>query len=196
MPWATRTPSPTPPSRCPAPTPRSQAPSGGNRVGALQDAAKAAGAEEGAADLRRFVAGLRTSHQGEPTHLTVAGHGYGCTVVGAAASGGGLGADDIIALGSPGMTVDTAAELNIDPDHVWVGQAEDDVIDWVDNLTLGKDPSERGFGGKNIAIDTSGHNGYWESGSQSLANQGRIIAGKQPTTVPKERDDWPFVPFW
>jgi hypothetical protein len=54
------------------------------------------------------------------------------------------------------------------------------------------------FGGNNIEIDTHGHSGYWDDGSHSLANQGAIIAGKQPAEAPKENpgmDGQPdFVP--
>jgi hypothetical protein len=67
-------------------------------------------ADASAQDLRSFTHGLRESHQGEPTHMTVLGHSYGSTMVGAATSGGeGLGADDVVVVGSPGMTVDHAS---------------------------------------------------------------------------------------
>lgn len=51
--------------------------------------------------------------------------------------------------------------------------------------TLGGDPMIDRFGGNNFQVDTSGHSGYWDEGSKSLDNQGRIIVGKEPTTVPK-----------
>ncbi|MFF5919306.1 alpha/beta hydrolase [Streptomyces flavochromogenes] len=57
-----------------------------------------------AGTLRDFTGGLRASHQGEPTHLTVVGRSYGSMMVGTADSGGkGLGADDMIVVGSPGL---------------------------------------------------------------------------------------------
>ncbi|MEV6949211.1 alpha/beta hydrolase [Streptomyces sp. NPDC051172] len=150
-------------------------------------------AEDAAPDLRQFVAGTHASHDGSPSHTTVIGHSYGTTVVGAAASGAnGLGADDVVAVGSPGMTVDHASDLQMDPEHVWIGTAEDDSIaNNTAGYTLGRNPTIEMFGGNNIEVDTHGHSGYWDKGSQSLANQGAIIAGKQPTEVPKKDFDMP-----
>ncbi|MET9291309.1 alpha/beta hydrolase [Streptomyces sp. NPDC003077] len=150
-------------------------------------------AEDAAPDLRNFTHGLRASHEGDsPAHLTVLGHSYGSTVVGAAAAhDGGLGADDIAVVGSPGMTVRKAEDLNIDPDHVYVGRAKDDGIKWAAGATLGSDPAITDmFGGHRFKVDTEGHSGYWDETkdgpSQSLANQGKIIAGSKPTPAPKE----------
>ncbi|WP_210582698.1 alpha/beta hydrolase [Streptomyces sp. GESEQ-4] len=150
-------------------------------------------AEDAAPDLRQFVAGTQASHDGSPSHTTVMGHSYGSTVVGAAASGGsGLGADDVVVVGSPGMTVDRAQDLQMDPEHVWIGGAEDDaVINHASDLTLGRDPMLGGFGGNNFRVDTHGHSGYWDTGSDSLKHQGAVIAGKQPVEVPKKGNDMP-----
>ncbi|MEU6366595.1 alpha/beta hydrolase [Streptomyces sp. NPDC046931] len=150
-------------------------------------------AEDAAPDLRQFVAGTQASHDGPPSHTTVLGHSYGSTVVGAAAAGGsGLGADDIVVVGSPGMTVDEASDLQMDPEHVWIGGAKDDaVINHASDLTLGRDPMLGGFGGNNFEVDTHGHSGYWDKDSDSLDNQGAVIAGRQPTEVPKEGGELP-----
>ncbi|MEU9175207.1 alpha/beta hydrolase [Streptomyces sp. NPDC048420] len=139
-------------------------------------------AEAGAQDLRDFTHGLRASHEGERANLTVLGHSYGSTTVGAAASGdGGLDADSIAVVGSPGMTVDRADQLNVAPGHVYVGQASDDNINLAQGLTLGGDPTDADWGGFRFNTDTSGHRGYWDDCSESLNNQGRIIAGRQPS---------------
>lgn len=149
-------------------------------------------AHEAGPDLRRFTEGMRASHEGPPSHTTVLGHSYGSTVVGAAASeGAGLGVDDVVVVGSPGMTVDRASDLQMDPEHVWAGGAGDDgVIDAFAGGPLGRDPLRENFGGNNFEVDTHGHSGYWDrngdKNSDSLANQGRIIAGKSPTEVPKK----------
>ncbi|GAU70942.1 hypothetical protein SSP35_24_00470 [Streptomyces sp. NBRC 110611] len=137
-------------------------------------------ADPAGGDLRSFTRGLRESHEGDRAHMTVLGHSYGSTVIGVGASqGGGLDADDIVVVGSPGMTVEHAKDLNIDPDHVWAGGAEDDIVSTgASGLTLGEDPMEKEFGGKVIEVDTEGHGGYWDRGSTSLRNQGRIIAGR------------------
>ncbi|MFE3738065.1 alpha/beta hydrolase [Streptomyces sp. NPDC059134] len=139
-------------------------------------------AEAGGEDLRGFTHGLRAAHEGERTHLTVLAHSYGSTTAGSADAGGqGLDADDMVMLGSPGLTVDRADQLHIDPGHLWVGAAADDKIsNLTSGLTLGADPKESEFGAQRMYVDTSGHSGYWDDGSQSLENQGRIIAGKTP----------------
>ncbi len=68
----------------------------------------------GRSGLNTFENGLRASHVGPPSIDTVIGHSYGSTVVGAAASGGHhLDADNVIAVGSPGMLVDRAGRLNL-----------------------------------------------------------------------------------
>ncbi|MFJ9951242.1 alpha/beta hydrolase [Kitasatospora sp. NPDC091207] len=152
---------------------------------------------DGADDMRRFSDGLRVAH-GEPkTHLTYIAHSYGSYAVGVAASGGdGLHADDIVALGSPGMGVDQAKQLHIDPDHVWISEAEDDPTRLFSGMTLGPGPHNIGFGGHNLYTDTSGHGGYWDETSESLYNQGKIIAGKRPDVVPKEINIGGVIPVW
>ncbi|MFD9793292.1 alpha/beta hydrolase [Streptomyces sp. NPDC059070] len=140
-------------------------------------------ARHGGEKLRDFTRGLRAAHDGDrPTHLTVLGHSYGSTTVGAADAGGsGLGADDVVVMGSPGLTVSRADQLHTDPGHLWVGAAKDDkVSEFASGLSLGVDPKVAWFGARQMYVDTHGHSGYWDDGSQSLENQGRIIAGKEP----------------
>ncbi|BCK71550.1 hypothetical protein Srufu_055030 [Streptomyces libani subsp. rufus] len=163
------------------------------------DVADTGRAEDAAPALRNFTHGLRASHEGGPANLSVIGHSYGSTVVGAAASeDGGLDADNIAVVGSPGMTVDKASDLNIDPDHVYIGRAKDDGIKGAAGATLGPDPVQETFGGHRFKVDTHGHSGYWDETdhgpSQSLLNQGKIIAGVTPTPAPKEPVDNPDVP--
>ncbi len=143
-------------------------------------------AKDGAEALRQFTQGTRVAQGDHPSHLSVFGHSYGTTLVGAAAAGGeGLGADEIVAVASPGLTVDRADQLHIDPSHFWTGRAADDNIDKVAGYSLGADPVDDEFGGQRFEVDTSGHSGYWDDGSTSLDNQGRIIVGKPPTTLPR-----------
>lgn len=139
-------------------------------------------AQDGAGDLRDFTHGLRAAHEGDRSHLTVLSHSYGSTVVGAADSGGrGLDADDMVVVGSPGMAVDRADQLHIDPGHLYVGAAENDAIsNYFSDATLGADPKDPEFGAQNMYVDTRDHGGYWNDGSRSLENQGRIIAGLAP----------------
>ncbi|MFF4432088.1 alpha/beta hydrolase [Streptomyces sp. NPDC001513] len=139
-------------------------------------------AQAGAEDLRDFTHGLRTSHEGERGHLTVVGHSYGSTMTGAADAGGsGLDADDVVVVGSPGLTVDRADQLHVNPRHLWVGASPDDFVsNHTSGHSLEADPKDPAFGAQRMYVDTSGHSGYWDDGSQSLDNQGRIIAGLSP----------------
>ncbi|UKY54871.1 hypothetical protein [Streptomyces inhibens] len=77
--------------------------------------------------------------------------------------------------------MDHAKDLNMDPDRVWAGWAPDDIVSTdASGKALGEKPAEKEFGGKVFDVDTSGHGGYWDKDSESLANQGRIIAGMPP----------------
>ncbi|WP_404962941.1 alpha/beta hydrolase [Streptomyces sp. 147326] len=137
--------------------------------------------------MRDFTHGLRAAHEGERGHLSVIGHSYGSTMTGAADAGGsGLGADDVLVVGSPGLTVDRADQLHVNPRHLWVGAAPDDFVsNHTSGLTLGVDPKDPEFGAQRMYVDTEGHSGYWDDGSKSLDNQGRIIAGIRPQTQPR-----------
>ncbi|MGW4895323.1 alpha/beta hydrolase [Kitasatospora sp. NPDC004240] len=151
---------------------------------------------DGAEDMRRFSEGIRVAH-GEPrTHLTYIGHSYGSYAVGVAAAGGedGLRADDIVALGSPGMGVSEAKDLHIDPGRVWISEARDDPTRVYSGMTLGPGPHNLEFGGTNLYTDTSGHSGYWDENSESVRNQGKIIAGKPPEVAPKEVNIGGIIP--
>ena len=139
-------------------------------------------AEAGAPLLDGFINGLNAAHDDGPSHLSVIGHSYGSTVVGEAAStGDGLAVSDIITAGSPGMHVDTAEELQLDPRHVWAGHADGDPISGV----LGSipfihdnEPSDADFGANRYRVDTSGHSDYWKRDTVSLRNQAAIVVGQ------------------
>ncbi|TCB89402.1 PPE domain-containing protein [Micromonospora zingiberis] len=161
--------------------------------------------EAGARALDGFVDGLRAAHDGGTSHLTVVAHSYGSTVLGeAASSGDGLAVDDMIAVGSPGMRVDHAQELGVDPRHVWAAAAADDTFvarpeenaRWLTGIPVvgswaaagavgihGPGPHLPEFGGNALQVDTSGHSGYWTRGSQTLLSQGAIIAGNYEAAV-------------
>ncbi|GAA1624165.1 alpha/beta hydrolase [Actinoplanes couchii] len=138
--------------------------------------------EGGGAALDRFTDGLRATHTSDQSHLSVIGHSYGSTVVAEAAlDGNGLAVDDIIAAGSPGMHTDEAADLGIDPRHVWAGQADGDhIAGFAGSIPFihGNEPSDADFGANRFVVDTEGHSAYWERDSQSLNNQVKIILGR------------------
>lgn len=156
-------------------------------------------ATDGAPALQSFTQGLAEANG--DARITVVGHSYGSTVVGTAdALDGGLGANDIIAMGSPGMgyeqpsnvglfddiTLGDVDEMNIDADHFWAGANSNDVVTYTQ--AHGNSPVDWSFGGQRIATgDLSGHSSYWDNGSESLRNQAYIITGEYGQVTTERR---------
>jgi hypothetical protein len=129
----------------------------------------------------------------------VIGHSYGSTTLGAAASGGHqLAADNVIAVGSPGMLVDHAGDLRLDPGgHVYAMRAHNDIIGaavGTTQWTLGPEPDKPGFGAIDLRADpgpawplglpsTDAHSSYWAPGNAALLNMAAIISGQPPPFV-------------
>ncbi|WP_436771978.1 alpha/beta hydrolase [Yinghuangia sp. YIM S09857] len=144
-------------------------------------------AKDAAPHLGAFVDGLRATHDpaaGE--HVTVIGHSYGSLVVGEAArTPGRLPADDIVAVGSPGMHANDAAQLGVGREHVWVARAEDDMVPVVGGMAytapvVGVTPTDREFGANRFTTEgANGHSEYWSTKHpDSLDNQAAIITGR------------------
>jgi uncharacterized protein YukE len=149
-------------------------------VHVASDASARGGARLLAADLR----GLDRP-RGTPPHLTVVGHSYGSTTVGAALRDHRTGVDDAVLLGSPGAGVDRAAELGLRPGHVWVGSASRDPVGYLDRF--GTDPTHAGFGAvrfraEDVArhpavLDLLDHSRYYAPGGESLDNMVQVVVG-------------------
>ncbi|RKN08617.1 alpha/beta hydrolase [Streptomyces radicis] len=159
-------------------------------------------AYEGAPQLGSFTEGLEVAQGGpDASHTTLLGHSYGSTVIGAVAKEGSVTADDIIAVGSPGMLVPYASDLDVGADHVWslAAGATEDVVPNAGRMFLGENdvgldigrfgiphfdtdvvpnvPSDREFGGHLVANDSTDHSAYFDHNSLSQRNQARIIMG-------------------
>ncbi|MFE5582099.1 alpha/beta hydrolase [Kitasatospora sp. NPDC056531] len=161
-------------------------------------------AEEGGAAYNQFLAGLRATHEGAPAHVTAQGHSYGSLVVGQATQQtGGLAADDIILVGSPGVGVDKASQLGVGADHVYVGAAKNDPIAsapapemlFPDSAAYetfahpnaswhGTDPASQSFGAQRFSVADGttfdSHDDYFGDhgkGGDSLPNVGKIVSG-------------------
>jgi hypothetical protein len=147
---------------------------------------------EGAVDeLSDFQEGLRATHGNtSPSNNTVIGHSYGSTVVGhTAQSDGGLDADNIVVVGSPGTNADHVAELGFAPERVHASTAENDGISGLTGLTHGPDPTDSDFGATVFASDPgseggswplgAAHSEYFDDGSASLEYMGEVIAGQR-----------------
>ena len=111
-------------------------------------------AENGADELARDIAGLRAARGDDQPHVTVVGHSYG-SLVGALCTLTAPGAvDDLAVLGSPGVTVDRADDLPLEPGHVWVGAASGDPVSHLS--AFGVDPAAQAFGGHRFPAEARG----------------------------------------
>jgi hypothetical protein len=106
-------------------------------VGGGTDVAGDAHARAGAPAFQQFLDGVNVTndyidpvtHEQVDPHVTAIGHSYGSLTVGTAArEPGGIKADDIILIGSPGVGADHAEDLGVGPDHVFVGSADNDIV--------------------------------------------------------------------
>ncbi|WNF31224.1 alpha/beta hydrolase [Streptomyces sp. C11-1] len=143
-------------------------------------------ADDGAPAYNRFLDGLDASHTAESDpHRTAIGHSYGTTLIGSAARQGELNADDVILAGSPGVQVSKAEQLDVPKGHVWNQEADWDVVPDIGRFGHGGNdrdgvwiiPSDPVFGANQMTTDTSGHSDYWKEDTQSLRNQGLVVAG-------------------
>lgn len=166
----------------------------------LGQAASPGYAHSGADALQDFQNGLRVSHDdgaaGGPSTNTVIGHSYGSTLMGAASIDGYLDANNVVAVGSPGMLVGNAGDLNLPADaNVFATRAQNDIIGAVTGVTLGPDPMSGKFGaipfeaapGKTWPFglpSVDAHSSYWSDGNPALLNLGKIIAGQTNVTPP------------
>jgi hypothetical protein len=105
------------------------APQSPDGLGTLSVAAGSRAGEGGRA-FGEFMSGIEAANDHEDPHLTAIGHSYGSRTVGAATQqpGGIPGVDEIVFVGSPGVGVDSADDLGVGRDHVYVGAAANDVV--------------------------------------------------------------------
>ncbi|MFE1366952.1 alpha/beta hydrolase [Streptomyces anulatus] len=153
----------------------------------VKDAAFSHYADDGAPAYNRFLDGLDASRTADSDpHRTAVGHSYGTTLIGSAARQDDLNVDDVILAGSPGVQVSKAEQLDVSEGHVWNQEADGDVVpdvgrfghggtDWDGAWIIPSDPL---FGANQMATDTEGHSDYWKQGTESLRNQGLVVAGR------------------
>ncbi|MDG6101586.1 hypothetical protein Daura_39010 [Dactylosporangium aurantiacum] len=148
----------------------------GIRLAAVREDAAATGA----AALLRFLRDVPAPR------LVLVGHSYGSTVIGRAAArlDAGLGGrvTDVVALGSPGMGVDRAADLHTTA-RVWAGTAAGDWTRRLPGLRVlgaghGTHPGDPAFGALPLPVDgVTGHDGYFVPGTGSLDALAAIANG-------------------
>lgn len=135
-------------------------------------------ADKGAQELASFVDGLHATHDlTVPARLTMVGHSYGSLTTGKAARlRPGTFADDLVFVGSPGVSTSHADQLSMGRDHVWVGASDNDPVAKIGRF--GGDPDSPEFGAIRFRAGEGGHSDYWADDSDSLRNISRVIAGK------------------
>jgi pimeloyl-ACP methyl ester carboxylesterase len=161
----------------------------------------------GATLLAGDVKDIQTSRSGNPPHLTVVGHSYGSTTAGLAASRDGMRVDDLVLIGSPGVGhANTAADLHMDPHHVYVGSNSSDTVTYRTRTAagwdpLGQDPAGDEFGATRFQAEApdrnpavpgfADHSKYYRTGSESLYNISSVVTGdySDVTTAP-QRNEW------
>ena len=158
------------------------APPGFGDVLHLAEAASPAAARRGADALRRFLASLPVAPSAD---VTVIGHSYGSLVATFAAERSRR-IDRLVVVGSPGLGPEHRAELPLPHrTQFFAGAVRSDPITHLQ--WFGTDPASARFGG--VLFDATGprrpnagaHAGYFDQGSDSLRNLGRIIRGERPT---------------
>lgn len=182
-------------------------------------------AARGGDRLAGALDGLRASRDGDPAHLTVIGHSYGTTTLGHAAHDHGVPVDEIVLVGSPGVGGDTdhAADLGIDPDHVWAGANSRDPIASLGNHGwlhlesvlggggLGNDPVEDDFGATRFRAESAtradgvgamgDHGKYFLHDTESLYDISQVVNGNYAAVMEAGHvtDPWygdPRDPEW
>ncbi|MFE5815221.1 alpha/beta hydrolase [Streptomyces sp. NPDC056479] len=141
------------------------------------DSATAMRAAGGAVRLNALVRGLPG---GSPVSLFC--HSYGSVLCGLAASELPGRVADIAVAGSPGMRVAKASQLGTSA-RVWAMRDADDWVQDVPYLEVGglghgEDPVSSVFGARVLsAREAKGHGGYFEPGTDSVANFAEIGVG-------------------
>ncbi len=116
-------------------------------------------------------------------------HSYGSTAAMIALQRHSEQIDALALIGSPGSASQSARDLGVADDQVYVGEASWDPI--VDTAFYGSDPGSDSFGAMRIGVGggvdpltkktlggSVGHNAYFAAGSESLRNLALIGIGR------------------
>ncbi|MEU2687729.1 alpha/beta hydrolase [Streptomyces hygroscopicus] len=175
----------------------------------MGDASETKFADEARKPLNDFLTGIDTAHGGH-VNSTLIGHSYGSLVAGETMRDHpDVPVDSAIAVGSPGMGVKHADDLNIPRDHMWAATARNDLINLAppkagflaplnpmeyvrlfDDHTIvhGTDPTTDDFGGQTFKVadgKAPGSDGLMPAHSQywegkSLNHMAEIVTGGRP----------------
>lgn len=161
-------------------------------------------AHAGAPALQGFMDGSREAHLqatgGQTAHTTIIGHSYGSTLIGdTIKQNHDFPADDVIALGSPGMQADNVGQLGYTRDHFFAegGGGSDNLVRIGGSAVgLGGDgniPTSLGFGATVMDGNVPSHGDYFDMNpdgtpSQSLQNQAAVVTGNYGNV----KKEWPY----
>ncbi|MFC4334044.1 alpha/beta hydrolase [Salininema proteolyticum] len=159
-----------------------------NGAGIKPEAAFQEYAEDGAKPMNSYFDGLSATGRDDAT-VTATGHSYGTTAIGIAARDEGLDVDNMVFVGSPGVGVDKAEDLGIDPGNVWSSTNSEDVIQYSPEFLHGTDPISDEFGGNTFHSDATrgsgvtsaleNHSAYWDERNRSRDNMANIVTGQE-----------------
>lgn len=145
-------------------------------------------AERGADFLEDSWLGIRSSRGADQPSLSVFAHSYGSTVTLVALDRGSVKLDALVMVGSPGSAVQSARQLPVKNNEVYVGEADWDPA--VNSAFFGSDPGGASYGARSLGVTGAtdritgakldgslGHNEYFKPGSESLHNMALIGTG-------------------
>ena len=174
------------------------------------DATDAKWADNAREPLGNFMTGLDTAHHGGHANSTLLGHSYGTLVAGETMRDHpDLPVDNAILVGSPGVGVSRAQDLNIPADRVWAATAKNDMVNmapppagqWAPlnpmaywrlfndhSVMYGNDPTSDEFGGQAFGVADGKFplsDGLMPAHSQywegdSLKDMAKIVTGGTP----------------
>jgi RHS repeat-associated protein/fimbrial isopeptide formation D2 family protein len=130
-------------------------------------------ARDGAKKLGAFMKELNIP---DDKNVTLVGHSYGSLVVGHALKTGAVHVDNVVVVGSPGMSVHNASGLHLDGTNFWAGGAPGDFV--AATYQFGMEPQVPGFGSMPMPMGGNhGHSSYFNENTDSHDFMLRIVRG-------------------
>ncbi len=138
-------------------------------------------ARQGRDALARSIDGLKAARGAQQPFVSVLAHSYGSTAALMALSETPTAVDALALVGSPGSPARSVDELHVRAGNVFVGEAGWDPIP--NSAFFGSDPGAAEYGARIMSVAggvdvitnellaaSSGHNAYFEQGTESLRN--------------------------
>jgi hypothetical protein len=153
----------------------------GYQTPALMNIGGLALATQGADALDDAIAGLQATRVGNEPFVSVMAHSYGSTAALLALQRDTVTVDALALLGCPGSDAQSASQLSVRDQNVFVAEASFDPV--VHSAFFGSDPGAASYGASLIDVAggtdpvdhqklgaSIGHNGYFTEGSESMRN--------------------------